>query len=384
MANDNVAFYAVGDVAAFLTNPESMFVHTGAILNEADIVFGQNERHYSDRYSEDRDLVPGAPMTELCPLAHAAALKGGGFDVLSFASNHCMDMGGDAMLATIAALRDLGFTVIGAGRNIEEARKPAIFERNGTKIAFLAYCSVLRAGYEADIRKPGAAPLRASTYYQQVDFQPGTPPAIISVADADDLQALKEDIRKVKPLVDVVVISMHWGLHYVPAALAMYQIEMAHGAIDAGADLILGHHPHLLKGIEVYHGKAIFYSMGNFAFDLPQSVRTARQNRKPQNLVKHLTRLGIGGHVKVDPEYAEFYAWPAESRKSMIVKCRISNKKIEKLSFLPVLINTKAQPVVATREDEVEEALRHMKEISSSQGLDTQFSIDNGEIVIAT
>jgi hypothetical protein len=274
--------------------------------------------------------------------------------------------------------------VIGAGKNIEEARKPAILERNGTKIAYLAYCSVLRPGYEAGVNKPGCAPMRASTFYKQVDYQPGTPPAIISLAESDDLEAMKEDIEKVRPLVDVVVVSMHWGIHYIPAVLAMYQREIAHEAIDVGADLILGHHPHVLKGIEVYKGKAIFYSMGNFAFDLPQSVRTARQNMKSKRLASDLTSLGLGGHVKVDPEYAELYAWPAESRKSMIVKCLISNKKIKKISFLPVLVNTKAQPVVVTREDEFREALRHIQEISFSQGLNTEFSTEKGEIVIAT
>lgn len=372
---EKISLYAVGDVAAFFKNPESMFVHTASILNEADITFAQNERHYTNRYSEEHDLVPGAPMTEISPLEHAAALNLGGFDVLSFASNHCMDLGADALLGTIAALRDNGFVVIGAGKNIEEARKPAIFERKGTKIAYLAYCSVLRPGWEAGANKPGCAPMRASTFYEQVDYQPGTPPAIISLANRDDLEAMKEDIGKVRPLADIVVISMHWGIHFIPGAIAMYQREMAHEAIDAGADLILGHHPHELKGVEVYRGKAIFYSMGNFAFDLPISVRTAR--------LKVLGKKHAFHTIKVDPEYAELYAWPAQSRRSMIVKCLVSDKKISKLSFLPVLINTKAQPVVASGKNEFQDALRYIKELSSGQGLNTEFSAEGGEIVVA-
>src|SRR5262249_47801529 len=126
-----VSLCAVGDVAAFFNKPETMFEHTAEALNAADITFAQNERHYTNRYSEARDLLPGVPMTEVCPREHAAALKVGGFDVMSFASNHCMDMGANAMLETIDALKEQGFKVIGAGANIEEARKPAIFERNG-------------------------------------------------------------------------------------------------------------------------------------------------------------------------------------------------------------------------------------------------------------
>ena len=372
MDSHDVSLCAVGDVAAFFKNPESMFAHTSSILNEADITFGQNERHYTDRYSE-KDLLPGVPLTEIAPLEHAAALKLGGFDVMSFASNHCMDLGGEAMLGTIKALKDNGFIVIGAGKNLEEARKPALFERKGTKIGYLAYCSVGRVGWEARVDRPGCAPMRASTFYQQIDYQPGTPPAIITMANPEDLEAMKEDIKKVRPLVDVLVISFHWGIHNIRALLAMYEKEVAHAAIDAGADLIVGHHPHVLKGVEVYRGKAIFYSMGNFAFDYPLSVRLERQKATG---VKHASH-------KVDPKYAEYYSWAAESRKSMIVKCRISNKKIEKLSFLPVLINTKAQPVVVSREDEFQQALENIEDLSMSQGLTTKFFAEKGEIVIA-
>ena len=76
-----------------------------------------------------------------------------------------------------------------------------------------------------------------------------------------------EDIKQVRSVADVVIVSMHWGIHFMPAKLATYQKEVGHAAIDAGADLIIGTHPHILKGIEVYKGKVIFYSLGNFAMD---------------------------------------------------------------------------------------------------------------------
>ena len=374
MNSSDVSLYAVGDVAAFFKDPESMFAHTGAILNEADITFGQNERHYTDRYTQARDLVPGVPMTEVCPRAHASALKRGGFDVMSFASNHCMDMGAGALQDTIDALRSNGFAVIGAGNNIEEARRPVIFERKGVRIAYLAYCSVLRPGWEAGESRPGCAPMRASTFYQQTDYQPGTPPAILSYAHPEDLEAMQADVRKVRSQADIVVASFHWGIHFIPGAIAMYQKEVAHAAIDAGVDLILGHHPHVLKGVEVYRGKAIFYSMGNFAFDLPNSVRATR--------LKSLGRSHAFHTMQVDPEYAEWYAWAPDSRKSMIVKCRVSGKRIDRVSFLPVLINTRAQPVVVSGATEFQEALRDIKELSSGQGLATEFLAEDREIVV--
>jgi len=373
MTLESITLCAVGDVAAFYKQPETMFEHTAAILNAADLCFSQNERHYTDRHTE-KDLMPGVPVTEIAPLAHARALKDAGFDVMSFASNHCMDLGADAMMGTIAALQANGSVVIGAGSNIAAARKPAIFERDGTRVAFLAYCSVGRPGWEAAANKPGCAPMRASTYYQQTDYQPGTPPAILSFAYPQDLQAMQDDIRKLKSSADVVVISFHWGIHNVRATLAMYEREVAHAAIDAGADLIVGHHPHVLKGIEVYKGKAIFYSMGNFAFDFPLTERLARKKIRPEHF--------HGQDAEIDPEYAEWYCWPAASRKSMIVKCRISGRKIDKVSFLPVLINRKAQPVVVSQAHEFRDALENMIDLSDSQHLNTSFQAGDGEIIV--
>ncbi|MFH1087244.1 MAG: CapA family protein, partial [Chloroflexota bacterium] len=349
-------------------------------LKQADIRFGQNERHYTDRFTEERDLLPGVSFTEIAPAKHAAALKLAGYDVMSFASNHCMDMGADAMLDTVRVLKENGVAVIGVGRNIEEARRPAIIERKGTKVAFLAYASVIRPGWEATSDKPGCAPLRAWTLYQQTDYQPATPPTIRSFVYREDLEAMRDDIRKVRPKADVVVVSVHWGVHFAPAVLAMYQREAAREAIDTGADIILGHHPHILKGIEVYKGKVIVYSMGNFAMDTCLIHRKEWRQWAPG-------RASWRGlyPLKVEPEYMECYSLPAEQRKSMIVRCTISGKRIQGVSYLPVLINAKAQPAVVPPGDpEFEDALRYMEDISASQELGTSFSVRGGEIVIGT
>ena len=87
-----------------------------------------------------------------------------------------MDWGPDAMLDTIETLRGRGIATVGAGRNLEEAREPAILDKKGVRVAFLAYCSVLREGYAAKRDKPGVAPLRVHTYYESAEYQPGMPP----------------------------------------------------------------------------------------------------------------------------------------------------------------------------------------------------------------
>jgi poly-gamma-glutamate synthesis protein (capsule biosynthesis protein) len=216
--------------------------------------------------------------------------------------------------------------------------------------------------------------MRASTFYQQTDYQPGTQPTVISIANQEDLRAAEDDVKRARALADVVVVSFHWGIHHVRGVLAMYQREVAHAVIDAGADLIIGHHPHVLKGIEVYRGKVVFYSMGNFAFDCPHTVRLERQKAAGVKKSSH----------SVDPEYAEYYSWGKESRKSMIVRCEISNKKISQAAFLPVEINRKAQPVVLTGDDEVLDALEDMRDLCTTVDLNTELSVQNGEIVIAT
>src|SRR3990172_334617 len=251
---DKVSIYAVGDVAVTRDNPELAFSCTTPFLNEPDILFGQLEATLSQK---------GTPKAESAQRPHpdvASALEAAGFDVMSFASNHVLDWGMDGLLDTINIAKEKGITLVGAGKHINEARRPAIIERKGVKIAFLGYNSILRPGFWATADRPGCAPVRVRTFYEAIEpHQPGTPSEVFTFAYKEDLQEMVEDIKNVRPLADIVVISMHWGIHFMPAKLAMYQQEVGYAAIDAGADLIIGSHPHILKGIEFYKGKVIFY-----------------------------------------------------------------------------------------------------------------------------
>ncbi len=365
MNPEKVSIYAVGDVTPDRPNPESLFELVLPTLKKADILFGQLDANLSEKGEPQLHM---APVKRISP-DRVSGLIAAGFDVMSFASNRAMDRGEDAFFETIDTLRKNNIAVIGAGKNIAEARKPLILERKGTRVAFLAYCSVLPKGYDARPDKSGAAPMRASTFYEQVDWQPGTPPRIITIADKDDLAAMMDDIKKVRPLADIVVMSIHWGIHLVPAVIAMYQREVGHAAIDAGVDLILGHHAHILKGIEVYKGKVIFYSLCNLFIPSIPGERT----------ISH-TLYGN----KPDPEYVD-YAFPVDSRKTMIAKCIISGKKIEKVSFIPVYIKKNAQPEVLSPQDKrFGEVISYMKEVTESQGLNAKYQTDNDEVLIQT
>ncbi len=158
-------------------------------------------------------------------------------------------------------------------------------------------------------------------------------------------------------------------------------MEQDVAAIDAGADLILGHHPHILKGIEVYKGKVIFYSIGHFAFDITGEVRKEMEKAWPER-----TEYGKFLNMKIEPDWFNSkFAYAPDNRKSMIVKCIISDRSIARVSFMPVLINKQAQPVLINREDEnFNEIMNFVTNISMEAGLNVKLHAEGDEVVIST
>jgi poly-gamma-glutamate capsule biosynthesis protein CapA/YwtB (metallophosphatase superfamily) len=371
--NKEIVIYAVGDIGPNRHDPQSMFRHVSGTLKQGDIGFCQLETNLSTRGTP-------LPQARLPMRAHpnaARAIRDCGFQAVSFASNHCMDFGQEAFFDTIDAIRANGMEPVGVGRNIMEARSPAVLERNGTRISFLAYNSILPDGYWAETDRPGCAPMRVWTIYEQVELdQPGSRCRIHTFPYKDDLQAIADDIEKAKSNADIVIVSMHWGIHFVPAQLADYQRETARRAIDCGADIILGHHPHILKGIEIYNGKVIVYSLGNFAIEQPAAFM--------QDLYKTARHREI---EELNPRWDENreYPLPPETRKSLIIKCAIAQKYIRRISFLPVYLTVGSEPEILKSGDErFEEVVRYIDEINSDQGLHTQFAQEGDEVVVKT
>ena len=377
MAENNartVTLMAGGDIGP-VSGPTGKFADLiTPVLRQADLRFGQCERTYSKRGWEPQfSKGPGGQLTRLDP-DMAAVWQAAGMDIISLASNHAMDWGPEAVLDTVEMFRGMGKHPIGAGRNAEEARKPAIVECKGVRIAFLAYCSVLRDGQAAGETKAGIAPMRAHTYYAPEEFQPGTPPKIITEPYEEDVQALQEDIRKAKRQADVVIMSIHWGLRHIPKTICTYQPPVAHAAIDAGCDLILGHHAHSIKAIEVYKGKVCFYSIGNFM--TTGGPKNSRSRVFDWNLVWY----------EQDPETLPphgIYHFPPHCRKTMVAKAVIGKQGIEKVSFLPAFITPKAQPyVVAPDDPKFQEILKWTEWVSDHHP--HQFRVEGNEVVVDT
>ena len=370
--NQDVLFYAAGDIAPDREDPITLFERVAPTLKTADLAFCQLETVISPtgtRLPQARHAVLAHPKT-------AVAIKDAGFNVVSFAGNHCMDWGREAFSNTINNLKKEGIAVIGVGENIAEARTPAIFDIRGNRIAFLAYNTILPMSYWAEEARPGCTPLRAFTFYEQIEHdQPGTPCSIHTFPHKEDLKNMINDVKNAKAQADVVIVSMHFGIHMIPAVLAGYQKEMAYAAIDAGADLILGHHAHILKGAEVYKGKNIFYSICNFGVDL--KMDKAHAESKSFKEIQKLNPDWI-------PDFEALYNFPTDSQKTIVIKCLISDKALKSVSFLPTFVDKKtAQPEILTAEDERFKAvIRYMEEISKNAGLGTRYIVKGNEVVL--
>lgn len=365
MAQGTVTLLGCGDVGP-LHEPMAAYAELAKpVLAGADIRFGQVERVYSDRGS--LQVHSGGAHSRVKPHM-ASVFSDCGFDVVSLASNHAMDWGEDALLDTVALLRDKGMHVIGAGKNLQEARRPAIVERNGVKIAFLAYCSILQTGYAAGHDRAGIAPLRAHTYYEPFDYQAGVPPRVVTVPYEEDLAGLIEDVTAAKKAADVVVMSLHWGIHFIPRLIADYQVTVANAAFKAGADLILGHHAHTPKAVGVHQGKACFYSLSNF---IMSSVA-----KSPAKAAEFEKRYG----VVMDPDYPHL-AYGSDARRSLIAKAVITADGVKRVSFLPVLIDRRLRPEVLRAGDaRFDDAVRFMEWVS--EDFEHRFTVEGDEVLV--
>ena len=249
---DTITIAAVGDImlggrgAAVLADRgvDYPFLGAATLLKKADLSIANLEAPLTRRGTEFRDKrfrFRAAPQI-------APALKRAGLSVVTLANNHILDFGAKGLADTLFHLSSANIAYAGAGMNLAEARRPAIATAKGKTVGVLAYSLTLPSEFFA-------APGRA-----------GTAPGY--------LRHVCDDIGRLRGAVDHVVVSFHWGGELLATPRA-YQVAMARAAIEAGADVILGHHPHVLQGIERYKGGLILYSLGNFAFATP-STRSDR------------------------------------------------------------------------------------------------------------
>ncbi len=205
-------------------------------FREADLVFGNLETPVAPDTG-----APGRPFQFNAPAALPSALKASGFSILSTANNHAFDQGHRGLVETLSRVADAGLAPLGSGEDKEEAERPVIIERHGLRLGFLGCADIFNADLDGRPDQPWVRKL--------------------------DLDSMAASIRALRPKVDAVIVSIHWGVeeHHDPT---QRQREAAAALIAAGADLILGHHPHVIQPVEwVQSGGRkglVAYSLGNF------------------------------------------------------------------------------------------------------------------------
>ena len=233
-----------------------------------------------------------------------------GFDVISLANNHVFDYGREALEDTFLRLKTAGIDYVGAGFNEGEAygeSTPVIKEIEGTKIGFLAYTNLGPETWKAVGENSGMAWISE----EDIDYNPPTTSSHSSLR-SEWAPRIKNDIKAVKEKADILIVSFHSGEEYLSEP-TQFQIEFSKAAIEAGADIVIGHHPHVIQKSEQYQSGYIFYSLGNFVFD---------------------------------------QSFSEETQQGQMVKILIKNGKIKEVIPEKIEINNYFQPEIATEEEQ--------------------------------
>jgi len=295
-----IKFSAIGDVALFGDYTDLIgnngydypFACISKYINKSDVVFANLEAPLSNEGRPDKSKpisICGSP-SGIASLIHT------GISDVSLANNHSYDYGKKAILDTQRRLKEAGISFVGIGKSLNLSRQPIIKKFQGGTLAILAYNSYSTNGrYYASRIRGGVSPL--------------------------EYKFIKHDIRSIKQKYAdcIILISLHWGIEGSDYPTP-FQRDLAHQIIKDGADLIIGHHPHVIQGVEQYGKGIIVYSLGNFCF--------------PNVSSPHID--GIGFKQK------------RVNKESFIFQCDLTNEGIEKHKIVPIILNDHLQPEIAT------------------------------------
>ncbi len=348
--------------------PAEAFDRVRSLLAAPDLLFGNLEGVYTDAPQPAPSLG-----VAVFPARHNVQAFGAvGFDVMACANNHIVDAGHAAMLATVADLRAQGVRCCGVGESLAAARKPAVLEAGGSRVAFLSYASVFPMGYEARSIVPGLAPLRAYNHFHEAYANyhiPGTPPRMETIPDSKDLANLAEDIAAARSQADLVVAAFHWGDFLRPFHLTDHERRTARFCIDHGVDLVVGHHHHALRGMEWYQGKPILYGLGHFVFDCRIEV--------PAEIAAALALIKSDGY-----EVAPREGWPLlplhpDTRMTVYAWVTFVGGQPTGIGFVPCRLRPDGRvDAVSPESDEGREVVEYMAQCNRTQGLNGQIEAD--------
>lgn len=356
---------AVGDL--ILDEPAPMgpyFAPSKEVLRGADVLIGHVETPHTDRAipsSIDLQAPPSRPE-------HLDILKETGFHIATLAGNHICDCGAPGVLDTYDRLQALGIIPQGAGADIHIAKKPAIVEREGIRIGVISFNAVGPKFSWATSQKAGCAYLNVLTHYEQRQATPGGtyPPAVYTFVDPASQMEMTREIEALREQCDVAVVALHKGAAGPMGALEMYERPLAWAAVDAGADIVLSHHAHMCRGIELYKGRPIYHGLGNFVcvtyaltpgyHDTEEKLRWTELRRKAGTLRENIP---------------PFQPWAQEAKNVMIARVQIVNGRPAAFGFIPCYVDDNGAPVVKNRDNGGQAVKDYIQEISDRQSLGT-------------
>lgn len=309
MKEKEVALYAVGDVMMggefpeYMTNNcvdyQHIFGNIEELFANSNIVFCNLECSLfkSGPKRSENWIVYSPPESIL-------ALKRIKCDIVSLGNNHIMDYGEKGLIDSKEFLEINDIKTIGAGKNVEEASTGVIIEKEGIKLGFISYLS---------------------DEYPNSTIATENSPGCVSYKDYNKI---KQDIDHIKEKADIVCVSIHWGKEFFEYP-STEQIKIAHQIIDFGCNIIIGHHPHVVQGVEEYNNGIIAYSLGNFFFP----------------------DLDLGPSV--------IRKWSEESKHSFILECTFSDRKIKNFKIIPCTVNNEFQ-LIENKEQKYYEKLNKL------------------------
>lgn len=345
-----------GDVVLDEPGPDYWLAGIAPALHTADLVLGHLEVPHSHSLHEMAGDVP-APAADP---AHLAALPRAGFDAMTLAGNHIADCGAAGIADTCAALQALGLAHAGAGADLAAARAPLLLTTgDGRRVGVLSYNCV---GPEA----AWATPTRAGCAWLPVATADGSivrPAAVFAAPQPEAAQWLADDIAALRKSADLIVVAMHKGTVHTPARIEAYERALAHSAIVAGADLVIGHHAHIVRGIEFIHGKPVFHGLGNGC--VVTRALTLDQAH-PARAAWALKRQQLFGFTP-DPAF-ELAPFHPEAVHSFLARVLWQPDGTLECGIVPVVVEAPGRPRLAVG-DEIGRVCDYLARITTGAGL---------------
>ena len=344
-----------GDLVLDEPNPEYWLSGIAPALQSADLAVGHLEVPHTQSTLELNGDVP-APGADP---GHLAALPDAGIRVLTLAGNHMSDCGERGIIDTREGVNRLGLACCGAGINLEEARRPAVLSISEKLVSVLSYNCVGPENGWATETKAGVAFIRIDN----ADGGPITPSATLDQVSWESVKSMQQDIVTAKHNSDIVIVALHKGIVHTPALLASYEQPVSYAAVDAGADVVIGHHAHIIRGIEFYRGKPIFHGLGNGCVVTKALSPDQEHPARADWVLKRKLLFGF----EPDPEYCLAPFHP-EAVNSMLGYVRwYSNGRIES-GFIPVHVEPPGRPVIAD-DTKAKEIIDYVEHITMKAGL---------------